>query len=55
MVTPEATRTPMAAILRSGLPAAAGSHTPERPVTRAAEVSPYSAHRSISASSSRRT
>jgi len=54
-VTPPCTRTPIAAILRSGPRSSAGSHTPLRPATRPAPVTPRSCTTRISASSSRRT
>ena len=55
MVTPRATRTPIAATLRSGPGrSSAATQTPLRPSTRPV-VSPNPAQTSISASSSRRT
>ena len=54
MVTPRATRMPMAAILRSGPRSSARSQTPLRPGMRAV-VTPKSAQTAISASSTRRT
>src|SRR3954447_9521288 len=54
IVTPRATRTPIAATLRSGPRSSAGTHTPLRPST-CEVVTPNSAHTAMSASSSRRT
>ena len=54
IVTPRATRTPIAATLRSGRVPSAATHTPLRPSTRPV-ASPKPAHTSMSASSSRRT
>ncbi len=56
MVTPRATRAPIAPTFRSGSPRAgeAGIHAPERPSTRIA-CSPNSAQTRIIASSSART
>jgi hypothetical protein len=54
MVTPRATRTPMAAIFRSGPRSSARTHTPLRPST-CSVARPNPAQTSISATSSRRT
>ena len=51
MVTPRATRAPIAPTLRSGVP---GTQAPLRPATRTA-VTPNSEHVRIMASSSART
>src|SRR5665811_394623 len=54
IVTPLATRTPIAATLRSRRTSSAGNHTPLRPATRIAPR-PRSAHRSMIVCSSART